>query len=84
MTSVWSRVSALPVVQRCALVGSAAALVLGGLLGLVLGLRAYPATAWFAVLEVGVPATIAGALLGTLVGLAAGAVQRISDHESRS
>jgi hypothetical protein len=78
MTSARTQVAALPVVQRYALVGSTAALVLGGLVGLVLGLLAYPPTAWFAVLEVGVPAGIAGAALGASVGLVTGVVQRLS------
>ena len=42
--------------------------VLGALLGLVLGLRSYPATAWFAALEVGVPAALLGAVVGLVVG----------------
>ena len=42
--------------------------VLGGLCGLVLGLIAYPPTAWFAVLEVGVPAAFVGGLGGLVVG----------------
>jgi hypothetical protein len=42
--------------------------VLGGLCGLVLGLIAYPPTAWFAVLEVGVPATFVGGIVGLAIG----------------
>jgi len=38
--------------------------------GLVVGLRVYPPTAWFAVFELGLPASI----LGGLFGLASGAV----------
>ena len=48
-------------------------------MGLVLGLRAYPPTAWFAVLEVGVPAGLVGALIGAAVGLLAGTARR-ADH----
>lgn len=69
MVPVWSQVATLPVVPRYAVVGAAAWAVLGGLAGLVLGLRAYPATAWFAVLEVGLPAGTAGAAAGALAGL---------------
>lgn len=41
---------------------------LGGLVGLVIGLISYPPTAWFAVLEIGIPAAIVGALVGALLG----------------
>jgi hypothetical protein len=57
-------------------VGSIVAGILGGLVGLVLGLRGYPPTAWFAVLEVGVPAAVAGGVLGAGAGLVAVLVQR--------
>ena len=59
----------LPLVARFAVVGLASASVLGGVVGLVLGLIAYPATAWFAVLEVGIPAGVVGAVVGALVGV---------------
>jgi hypothetical protein len=48
----------------CALVSG----VLGGICGLVLGLIAYPPTAWFAVFEVGVPAGLVGGVGGLVVG----------------
>jgi len=38
--------------------------------GLVVGLNAYPPTAWFAVLEVGIPSAIVGGMLGLVAGLA--------------
>jgi hypothetical protein len=41
---------------------------LGGVVGLVLGLVAYPPTAWFAVLEIGLPATCVGGVVGLAVG----------------
>jgi hypothetical protein len=75
MTSSWAQaqahLAALPLVTRFAVVGATACAVLGGLVGLVLGLRAYPPTAWFAVFEVAVPAAIAGAVVGAVVGLVA-------------
>ena len=67
--STSSQLAAMPRVQRFAVVGGALGLVFGGLVGLVLGLHAYPPTAWFAVLEVGVPVAIVGTALGALAGL---------------
>ncbi|SDD59611.1 hypothetical protein [Nocardioides lianchengensis] len=61
----------VPLVPRYALLGAVGLGVTGAVAGLVLGLAAHPATAWFAVLEVGVPA----AHLGLLAGLGAGAVR---------
>jgi hypothetical protein len=43
-------------------------LVLGMAAGLVLGLIAHPATAWFAVFELGIPVSLLGLLLGALAG----------------
>ena len=49
--------------------------LLGGVGGLLIGLIAYPPTAWFAVLEIGIPA----ALLGFVAGLLAGAARLFMD-----
>ena len=76
MRTAQSQLAAMPLVPRFAVVGSIAAGILGGLLGLVLGLRAHPPTAWFAVLEVGVPAAMVGALLGALAAGVAAFVRR--------
>jgi hypothetical protein len=43
----------------------------GGVIGLIIGLRVYPPTAWFAVLEIGVPAGMVGGLLGWFLGVIA-------------
>jgi hypothetical protein len=80
MTSSRAHLATLPPVTRYAVVGAAACALLGGLVGLVLGLRVYPATAWFAVFEVGVPAGVVGAVVGALVGLLALTVRRINQH----
>ena len=76
MMSARSQLASAPVVPRFAIVGAMAAGVLGGLLGLVLGLDGYPPTAWFAVIEVGVPAAIVGGLLGAVAGLVAVGVRK--------
>lgn len=55
---------------RWARSGAVAAGSIGGVVGLVVGLRVNPRTGWFAVFEIGAPA----ALVGALVGLAAAAM----------
>ena len=55
--------------ERYTLTGLLVAGALGAVVGGVLGLFAYPPTAWFAVLEVGLPAAILGGMLGFLVGV---------------
>ena len=40
----------------------------GGLAGLLIGLRVHAPTAWFAVLELGLPAGLVGGLLGLAAG----------------
>ena len=49
--------------------------LIGCVTGLILGLIAYPPTAWAAIVEVGLPAAVAGALIGLVVGLVAKAVR---------
>lgn len=58
----------LPVPLRHAVLGAVVLGVPGGMVGLVIGLRAYVPTAWFAILEVGLPAALVGAVLGLVVG----------------
>lgn len=59
---------ALPLILRCAAIGAGSAAVVGGIVGLVVGLLVHPATAWFAVFELGIPASIVGGLLGLATG----------------
>lgn len=59
----------MPLLGRFVLVGTILAGTVGGVVGLVVGLRVYPPTAWFAIFELGVPAAIVGALLGLASGL---------------
>lgn len=51
-------------VSTWAATGALSAGVLGGIAGLLVGLRAHPATAWFAVFELGIPASIIGGIVG--------------------
>lgn len=55
---------------------------IGGLIGLIVGLRTHVATAWAAMFEIGVPAGMLGVCLGLLTGSVAWMVQRIR-HRSR-
>lgn len=66
----------LPLLGRFVVVGMVAAGALGGLVGLIVGLRVYPPTAWFAIFELGVPAAIVGALLGLVSGLSVLGIRR--------
>ena len=58
----------LPVLPRSAVTGAACVGTLCGVAGLVLALLAHPPTAWFAVFEVGIPAAMAGGMLGLELG----------------
>jgi hypothetical protein len=50
--------------------------VIGAVAGLALGLAANPATAWFAVFELGIPSALLGGLLGLACGALASSVRR--------
>jgi len=67
MTDLRRVIHDLPLVARHAVVGALALGATGAVVGLVLGLRVNPATAWAAVVEVGLPAAVVGAVLGALV-----------------
>jgi hypothetical protein len=64
-----THVREMPVVVAAVLVGAVLLGAAGGVTGLCVGLLAYPPTAWFAVLEVGVPAGVLGSVLGLIVGV---------------
>jgi hypothetical protein len=53
------------------LIGSVLLGAIGGAVGLVVGLAVHPPTAWFAVLEVGIPAGVLGWILGVVVAMIA-------------
>jgi hypothetical protein len=63
-------------------VGAIVAGGLGAFSGLIIGLHVHAPTAWFAVLELGVPAAIAGGLLGFVSGAAAAALRRWRHHHA--
>jgi hypothetical protein len=75
---------ALPRPARWAITGAAAAGVIGAIAGLVIGLQAYAPTAAFAVVELGLPAAIAGGILGLAAGVIVIAGRRIKGNDRRS
>lgn len=72
----------VPIPVRLATIGGAFAGACGSALGLLLGVRAYPPTAWFAVFEVGVPAAVGGAVLGLVVGAVVSATNRVGGQST--
>lgn len=59
----------LPILPGAMVLGAVIAGVCGAIAGGVIGIAAYPPTAWFAVIELGLPAAFVGAVLGLLIGL---------------
>ena len=80
MMTFRSQFANMPIVPRFAIVASAAAFLLGAIAGLIIGLIAYPPTAWFAVLELGIPAGLLGAVGGALTGLVVSCIQKVNEH----
>lgn len=83
----------LALLPRAIVIGSVTAGTIGSIAGLVVGLFVYAPTAPFAAIELGIPATITGALTGLITGSLILATQRIirgpasrpspaSDHRS--
>jgi hypothetical protein len=68
-----------PSASRWAAIGLVAGFIVGGIVGLIIGLDAHPATAGFAVFELGIPASV----LGGFVGLVSGAVAHALDRRHR-
>jgi len=65
-----------PLLSRWAAIGAVSAGLPGGVVGLVVGLLVHPPTAWFAIFEVGIPASILGGLVGLAIGAIAYGVRR--------
>ena len=59
-----------------ALIGLVGLGVIGAIVGLIRGLTVYPPTAWFAVIEAGLPSALLGAIVGGVAGLVAQAAER--------
>lgn len=75
------RLSQVPLPLRHVVAGVVTLGSLGGVAGLVVGLFVHASTAWFAVLELGVPAAVVGGLLGVVSGcVARGAVALRRPH----
>ena len=72
----------LPLLPRAAVMGAAFAGIAGGIAGLVVGLLTNPPTAPFAVVELGLPAAVVGALGGLATGLVVFALRRITPTEA--
>ncbi len=70
--------AALPLLSRTVVISATFAGVAGAIVGLVLGLRTHAPTAPFAVVELGLPATIVGALAGLAIGSVILASRRIA------
>jgi hypothetical protein len=82
MSTILSYLRSQPLPGRCALVGMIVVGVCGAIVGLVVGLNVYAQTAWAAMFEIGVPATIAGGLVGLLVGCIISIADRFRDHRA--
>ena len=74
-------VDAHSLLGRAAGIGMAVCGVIGAIAGLIVGLMVHPPTAVFAMVELGIPATVVGGILGFLVGLGVWTVRRIRAGE---
>ena len=74
----WRGIAELPLVLRWSVRSGLVFGMVGAVVGLLLGLAAYPATAWFAVLEVGIPGFVVGMLLGAAAGFVTLAARRLA------
>lgn len=68
---------AMPLAARWAVLTATAFGAVGGAVGLVVGLAAYAPTAPFAVLEIGLPASACGAVIGGAAGAVKVAWRRV-------
>jgi len=59
----------LPFIARVTLGAGILCGAVGGIVGLIVGLYANPGTAWFAVIELGLPTFVSGCFIGFFVAL---------------
>jgi len=78
MRAIVSMLDGLPLPLRWSVELAAAMFTIGAVVGLIIGLQTYIPTAWFAMIEVGVPAAMLGALLGALGGAAVSLSRKIT------
>lgn len=77
----WQR--GMPMLARWVSTGAISAAVTGGIVGLIVGLFAYPPTALFAAVELGVPAVVAGGVVGLVGGVIMTTARCIRRHRAR-
>lgn len=78
MRAIVSMLDELPLPLRWSVELAAAMFVIGAVVGLIIGLQTYIPTAWFAMIEIGVPAAMLGAILGALGGAVVSLSRRIT------
>jgi hypothetical protein len=74
----------MPLLERYAAAGAASGAVVGSVVGLIVGLIVHPPTAWFATIEVGIPAGIAGGLVGCVAALIVMTGRRVDQGSTSS
>ena len=77
MRTLPAALAQLPVVRRFVVAGTLLGGGVGGLIGLIVGLRVYPPTAWFAIFELGIPAAVVGAVLDLAAGISVRRLRRL-------
>jgi hypothetical protein len=82
METIRASVLGWPVLGRFVFLGALVAGIAGCIAGLIVGLCVYPPTAAFALFELGIPATFAGAIVGFLSGALRLGLRRVSQYRN--
>lgn len=69
MSTVLNEWRAMPIPPRWTATGASVLGTLGGIAGLIIGLDVHPPTAWAAIVELGLPAALVGAVVGIVIDL---------------